>query len=252
MTGPFRNSSKEPDAGLREESEDTPVIAVEVGVSETRGKLLDDARRWLEGTEGTTRIVILVDIRETLLDSTSREREDNKDRPYELDPEALAAFDTLQLRDHMLKWHEERNESLLGELTAHIYICRRYQRPRKVLRFKFRLDGPSVTAYSSDQAFILKSELVSDHVSLLQQRDAKEFSCDDTYDSEDEDSYASQKVTINADDKIPLPLDVLKAGMEKCLVSHQRDRAGNRAKAILKRFGLFQRGAGEKRDVISV
>ncbi|KAH8696470.1 hypothetical protein BGW36DRAFT_428478 [Talaromyces proteolyticus] len=58
----FSGSIKQADASLMKSECKWPDVVLEVGISEPTNKLFEDARRWLEGSDGNTKLVILVDI----------------------------------------------------------------------------------------------------------------------------------------------------------------------------------------------
>ncbi|KAL1969802.1 hypothetical protein VTN77DRAFT_7311 [Rasamsonia byssochlamydoides] len=64
LAGPHRGSRKVPDGMIKRKGEFYPVIALEVGVTETLEKLFEDAERLLRGSKGITQLVILVKITE--------------------------------------------------------------------------------------------------------------------------------------------------------------------------------------------
>jgi hypothetical protein len=39
-----------------------PAVALEVGISESTAKLTEDVSRWLDSSDGNTKIVILIDV----------------------------------------------------------------------------------------------------------------------------------------------------------------------------------------------
>lgn len=237
LSGPFNHSFKEPDVGFHENSSPTPVVAVEIGIGEGRKRLFEDSERWLEGTRGKTRVVILVDIEENFTPEQSQRMEEKKNIAYGLSYKELKSSNTTRLSEHILEWYEKNNEALVGEFTAHIYICRRRQRPRKVLRYNFSLDKPGETAYVSDQAYVSTTELMGADLSTLKQQGMAEGdNCEVPSDSEDEDSYANQKLKVPPNEQIPLPLENLKNRMEKCIFFQRIERVDKKAKAIMRRF----------------
>ncbi|KAK2761580.1 hypothetical protein FQN54_001408 [Arachnomyces sp. PD_36] len=233
LSGPFEHSTKYPNAVLRKARERYPTVVIEIGLSEPRGKLFQDANRWLQGTEGHTRVVIIAELQEIFPSGRSLVKgEPGTEFPYNFKEEDLDGIDGLELglSRKIMKWHKEQNQPLTGDIVAHIYICRPAQRPRKVLRYNIYQDKPGESAYNSDQAFISMSELVNDPI----QQQVENI--DIAYESEDEQSYVGQKLGFNDDDKIPLPLDEVTARIVECLGIHREERARKRAKFILARF----------------
>lgn len=58
----FSGSIKQTDASLRKRGSKWPVAVLEVAISNTTKKLFQDARRWLEGSNGQTKLVVLLDV----------------------------------------------------------------------------------------------------------------------------------------------------------------------------------------------
>ncbi|GAD97168.1 hypothetical protein TSTA_041500 [Paecilomyces variotii No. 5] len=116
LAGDFDGSTKQADASLMEYGAEWPAVILEVGISETTNKLYKDAERWLEGSLGQTKLVILVDVEET-------------DKQHTLnDKWELSAADFQQMRHRalsrdILQWYHTKAISLVGtfKLSVHLW-----------------------------------------------------------------------------------------------------------------------------------
>lgn len=79
-------STKQADASLKKSKAKWPAVVLEVAISEPTNKLYEDARRWLEYSEGSTNLVILIDVQE------------NNRRTISNDNWGLSAVDFQQIR----------------------------------------------------------------------------------------------------------------------------------------------------------
>lgn len=88
-------------------------MILEVGISETTTKLYEDARRWLEGSCGQTKLVILVDVQERGRRNTSNDK-------WELSEIDFQQPDMLP--NKILQWYQSRGIRLVGsfELSVHL------------------------------------------------------------------------------------------------------------------------------------
>jgi hypothetical protein len=115
LDGDFQDSIKLPDAALEKKGSLYPLVVVEVGISETTQKLHGDGEKWLGGTDGHTKLVILVDINE------KRRRQARRDN-WDLAPEDFRTMSHCQLFDHIFGWYQSRNISLIGEFDMCIHF----------------------------------------------------------------------------------------------------------------------------------
>ncbi|OKL58738.1 hypothetical protein UA08_06187 [Talaromyces atroroseus] len=60
----YDGSIKQADASLMEFEAEWPVVVLEVGINETTEKLCGNANRWLNGSDGDTKLVILINVQE--------------------------------------------------------------------------------------------------------------------------------------------------------------------------------------------
>lgn len=113
MRGKYSRSSKEADASIKKSRDKYPVVILEVGISETTTKLYEDARRWLEGSCGQTKLVILVDVQERGRRNTSNDK-------WELSEIDFQQPDMLP--NKILQWYQSRGIRLVGsfELSVHL------------------------------------------------------------------------------------------------------------------------------------
>lgn len=115
LAGNFDESAKEADASLMESNAQWPVVVLEVGISETTKNLYKDAERWLHGSDGNTKLVILVDVQEDEKRTTSN---DNWE---------LSAADFQQMRHqalfrHILQWYRSNRISLVGNFKLSVHL----------------------------------------------------------------------------------------------------------------------------------
>ncbi|EED17828.1 NAD dependent epimerase/dehydratase, putative [Talaromyces stipitatus ATCC 10500] len=122
LAGESDCSSKQADASLMKSGTKWPVVALEVGISETTTKLYDDANRWLKGSSGQTKHVILVDVQEKGRPDTSNDKWD------------LSEVDFLETRrdrlsDHILQWYQSQGIQLVGnfKLSVHLWYSDKYR-----------------------------------------------------------------------------------------------------------------------------
>jgi hypothetical protein len=132
-------SIKVPDVVLTNFNKIAPVIAVEVGLTESLEELFNDARRLLEGSDRQTQLIILVKLYES-------GRTSNPDgRPWGIDPTELRgrmakrSFARLFAKE-LINWYQEKNIRLVGDFTADMYFWakeRIHQPPKPIWHFEF-------------------------------------------------------------------------------------------------------------------
>ncbi|KAL1965175.1 hypothetical protein VTN77DRAFT_5929 [Rasamsonia byssochlamydoides] len=120
LSGPYQGSAKQPDEGLRKMESDFPLIAVEVGASERLSKLFDDAKRWLQGSLGATKLVILVDVKEQKPKDPPVAAPSNN---WALTAAQILSLSKLQLAQHIVEWGEENGSPLVGRVRVQLYFC---------------------------------------------------------------------------------------------------------------------------------
>lgn len=118
LRGRFSRSSKEADASVKKSGTKWPVVVLEVGISETTKKLEEDAERWLKGSCGQTKLVILVDVEERGKRATSNDLRDK----WELSEIDFQQPNRDTLPDKILQWYRSREIRLVGsfELSVHL------------------------------------------------------------------------------------------------------------------------------------
>ena len=114
MAGKFRGSSKQADASLKKSKAEWPVVVLEVGISETTTKLYEDAERWLEGSDDT-KLVILVDIQETLKWKTSNDK-------WGLSEADFRPMSHRALTRYIFQWYRSRGVQLVGSFKLVVYL----------------------------------------------------------------------------------------------------------------------------------
>lgn len=115
LSGKFDGSSKQADASLKEPEAEYPVVVLEVGLSETTRKLHNDAERWLEGSQGQTKLVILVNVEETERRNTSNDKWDLS----EIDVQQMH-YRTLSRR--IFQWYRSKGIRLFGSFELSVLL----------------------------------------------------------------------------------------------------------------------------------
>lgn len=115
LDGKSSSSTKQADASLTNLTAEWPVVVLEVGVSETTTKLYQDAERWLNGTNGQTKLVILIDIQEKGRWNTSNDK-------WELSKVDIQGmrFDTLS--NNILQWYRSKGIRLYGSFKLSVHL----------------------------------------------------------------------------------------------------------------------------------
>lgn len=115
LSGRFIGSVKEADASLKKSRDEWPVVVLEVGISETTLKLYADAERWLEGSDGHTKLVILIDVHET-------EKRNTMSDKWELSENDFREIDHRRLFQHIFEWYQSRQIKLFGTFTLSVHL----------------------------------------------------------------------------------------------------------------------------------
>lgn len=197
LSSAYTGSEKAPDEGLRQIGKQFPLIAVEVAVSETSRKVFEDAARWLKGSNGCTKLVVVVDIEEKKSRGCAAETTN-----WGLSTDALGELELPSLTEHILQWHKDNKSPLVGSFQASFYLCFQNQPPRKVWKCEFSLEELESRCFTFEEAgYITTKELIPE---------LDESQC------------------------FPLPLQDLSTEMRDCLVDHERKRASYKAHEKLK------------------
>ena len=88
-------------------------MVLEVGIRETTQKLCEDANRWLNGTNGVTKLVILIDIQEIPKWKSSNDN-------WGLPAIAFQEISHEALRRHILEWYGFKNILLHGRFELSV------------------------------------------------------------------------------------------------------------------------------------
>ncbi|KAH8692373.1 hypothetical protein BGW36DRAFT_363365 [Talaromyces proteolyticus] len=112
----FVGSIKQPDASLMEFRAEWPVIVLEVEISETTRKLFKDAQRWLEGSDGNTKLVILVDIQE-------KERRNTSNDKWDLSENDFREIHHRTLSRRILQWYRLKGIRVVGDFHLSVHLC---------------------------------------------------------------------------------------------------------------------------------
>lgn len=115
LGGRFTGSVKQADASLKKARGEWPVVVLEVGISETTQKLYIDAERWLEGSNSHTKLVVLVDVRETGKRNTSSDN-------WELCENDFQEMNHRRLFQYIFEWYQSREINLFGLFTLCVHL----------------------------------------------------------------------------------------------------------------------------------
>ncbi|KAI1908027.1 hypothetical protein LOZ61_005776 [Ophidiomyces ophidiicola] len=200
LSSDYDGSEKAPDEGLRQIGERYPLVAVEIAVSETSKKVFEDATRWLKGSNGYTKLVIVVDIKEKISKDGTAETTD-----WGLSKDILNTLNSDNLTEHILQWHKDNKAVLVGRFEASFFLCFQNQHPRQVWKCEFSLDE------LERKCFILEGPAYITTKDLIPGLD--ESNC------------------------FPLPLQDLSTRMRDCLIDHELRRASAKARDKLKEIG---------------
>ncbi|EEP75928.1 predicted protein [Uncinocarpus reesii 1704] len=155
LGGEFDGSEKAPDEGLCQGAQQFPLIAVEVAVSKRTTKVFDDVKQWLQGSEGCTKLVIVVDIIEKSGNCTET-------TDWGLSKDELGQLDVPDLAEHILQWQKDNNVALIGRFEAFFYLCFYNQKPQKVWKCDFSLDRlkPECLMLEKELGHVMANDLV--------------------------------------------------------------------------------------------
>lgn len=109
----YDGSIKQADASLMEFEAEWPAVVLEVGISETTEKLCEDANRWLNGSDGNTKLVILIDVQEI---PKWKSLNDN----WGLPATAFQEIGHKALRRHILDWYGSKKIRLHGSFELSV------------------------------------------------------------------------------------------------------------------------------------
>jgi hypothetical protein len=137
LCGDHDGSRKEPDACIRGDLDEYPLVALEVAMSESRAKAFRDANKWLEGSGGKTRLVIVVDIQESKI---PERKKTTMIATWGLTDDEILQFTVTDLGRHIRDWHQRERIPLLGDFTANFYFCYYGQPQQLVWEYKFSLN----------------------------------------------------------------------------------------------------------------
>lgn len=135
LSSEYDGSEKAPDEGLRQVGKHYPLVAVEIAVSETSRKVFDDATRWLKGSDGRTKLVVVVDIKEKMSRDSTAETTD-----WGIPKDVLGTLNSTNITKHILQWHKDNKFALVGRFQASFYLCFQNREPRQVWTCELSLD----------------------------------------------------------------------------------------------------------------
>lgn len=90
-------------------------MVLEVGICETTHELYANAERWFEGSNGHTKLVILVDVCETGKRNTESDKR-------ELSANDFREMNHRRLFQHIFKWYHSRRINLFGTFTLSVHL----------------------------------------------------------------------------------------------------------------------------------
>ncbi|OKL55671.1 hypothetical protein UA08_09025 [Talaromyces atroroseus] len=111
----FSGSTKQADASLRGLYSKWPIIVLEVNTCDSTRKLFEDARRWLEGSDGNTKLVILVDVQE-------KERRSTSTDSWGLSELDFPKISHRRLSEHITQWYQSRRIRLVGNFALSVHL----------------------------------------------------------------------------------------------------------------------------------
>lgn len=116
LRGKSSHSLKEADASVKKSRAIWPAVVLEAGIGETTENLYEDVNRWLEGSCGQTKLVILVDVEES-------EKPDILNDNRELSEIDFQPSNHVALIEKILQWYQSQVIRLVGsfELSVHLY-----------------------------------------------------------------------------------------------------------------------------------
>lgn len=111
----YDGSIKQADASLKKLGSEWPAVVLEVGISESTEKLCEDANRWLNGSDGNTKLVILIDVQEI-------PKWKSPNDVWGLPATAFQETSHIALRRHILDWYTSKNIRLHGSFELSVYL----------------------------------------------------------------------------------------------------------------------------------
>lgn len=106
---------KQADASLKKSRDEWPVVVLAVGIDETTHKFYVDAERWLEGSNGHTKLVILVDVCETEKRNTASDK-------WKLSANGFREMNHRRLFQHIFERYHCRRINLFGTFTLSVHL----------------------------------------------------------------------------------------------------------------------------------
>jgi hypothetical protein len=91
------------------------VAVLEVAISNPTKKLFQDARRWLEGSNGQTKLVVPLDVQEAERRNTSNDK-------WELSEIDFQKSSHDSVSDHILQWYRSKGIRLVGSFKLSVHL----------------------------------------------------------------------------------------------------------------------------------
>ncbi|PGH10539.1 hypothetical protein AJ80_07485 [Polytolypa hystricis UAMH7299] len=156
---------------------------------------------WLLGSGGRTRLVLVVDIRESFSNTPKRIES------WDLSDDEILKLDIVTLAEHILQWHERNRIPLIGKFTANFWLCFWNKSRQHVWEYELSLDDdelePKGDSVANFERYIMAKDLLPDLDESL---------------------------------RIQLPLEKLSTKMRNCLRVHRMSRAAFQAKEKWKKL----------------
>jgi hypothetical protein len=137
LSGPYVGDRREPDQAITGPEDGYPLVVLELGVNDSTDNLFEAAKKWLEGSEGVTRVVIVIDI-----------------RCYQ------SSLGRVTIREN-----HAPGQQLFDSALATIYLCRKGEEPVLYWSCEVPEDHIVNSATSAPDAVFTMRELIGDVVS---------------------------------------------------------------------------------------
>ncbi|GAD93280.1 predicted protein [Paecilomyces variotii No. 5] len=128
LSGPHEGYYRTTDLHLRRADQEYPTLVVEMAFTESTETLFKRAKMWLDGTEGTTQLVILLDVKEGRAPSMYSRRVRQGNRIWGLTDDDIAArFPAFwPFYHHIMYWYYHMDLPLTGHFKVDMYIWGRH------------------------------------------------------------------------------------------------------------------------------
>lgn len=159
---------KEPDQAVGILDAGYPAVVLDIGLCDNVENLFEGAKKWLEGSEGVTRGVIIVDIQriQPPIEEESQNSSGQKLTWGKLNEELLKiglSHGSDSLTGHIANWYKDNGCELNECATVTIYVCRKGEEPLRYWGCEFT---PEKTNFQRDapKGFFTPRELLGNKV----------------------------------------------------------------------------------------